>query len=185
MPFLPGLPCLLAGVGRDWGYSFVLMDFLRRHGPHLGAVTRNLQRGASTSRKHSLTPSTDLAFGHFPVLAFKTRLNSTQSSQSHRLLITNIIQEALKSNRIDSISMKTRAALSTPEPFLFSHYVLIKPNSEQCTMSQWRLRTCFNGSFEYLNNSNLNSIFTKLFLFCILGKSTAQTRLHTSHENIE
>lgn len=126
MPFPPGLPCLLAGVGRDWGSSFVVVDFLRRHSPHLGPVTRNLQRGASASRKHSLTSSTDLAFGHFPGLAFKTRLNSTQSSQSHRLLTTNIIQEALidlKSNHNDSISTKTRAALFTPEPFIFCHYV--------------------------------------------------------------
>lgn len=80
MPFLQGLTCLLAGVGRHWAYSFALMDYLRGHGPHLGPVTRNLQHGASTRGKHSLTFSTHLAFGHLSMLAFKTRLNSTRSS---------------------------------------------------------------------------------------------------------
>lgn len=129
MPFLQGLIWLLAGVGRSWAYSFVLTDYLKGHGPHLGPVTRNLQRSASTRGKHSLTSSTDLAFWPFPMLAFKTRLNSTQSSQSHPLLITNIIQEALidlKSNHNDSISMKTIAALSTSRLFIFCHCVLIK-----------------------------------------------------------
>lgn len=129
MPFLQGLTWLLAGVGRDWAYSFVLTDYLRGHGPHMSPVTRNWQCRASTRGKHRLTSSTDLAFGHFPMLAFKTRLNSTQSSQSHHLQITNIIQEALidlKSNCTDSLSMKTIAALSTSGLFIFCHYVLIK-----------------------------------------------------------